>query len=413
MRVMERQYRSLTFQGIDYPDMLSCSLGLSEKATYYPTVNGAPPQYDSSQIDTFPTTTTSIIMGEQPKFAIPQVSASEKYAIIAIEAMITKYSVGLDSIQPVERMPGLLPDKRVILVTGTTGSLGSQLLVDLLCDESVEKVYTFNRPALRPNGPSIFARHKERFVDRGLDVSLLASEKLVFVEAKAAAPNLGLSEALYAEVRERCPVGTQFQYSFTSSRQLRDKVTVIIHNAWKLDLSQPLASFESNIRGLRNLIDFARSGAYASSIRFLFTSTVGISRSWNNADGMFPEDIVHDPRVCIGVGYGEGKYVAEMVSVIVLIPQWMKQPCSLLAQILAKSGIQFTTFRISQIAGGFPNGAWAITDLISIVLKSSLALGVFPTAAGVSDLEPSVFFNMNILLSRRCPGFLCTPSQKL
>jgi len=71
----------------------------------------------------------------------------------------------------------------------------------------------------------------------------------------------------------------------------------------------------------------------------------------------------------------------------------MRQPCSLLTQILAKSGIQFTTFRISQITGGFPNGAWATTDWISVVLKSSLALGVFPAFAGVSDVELSMFFH--------------------
>jgi len=170
-----------------------------------------PPRLTRSQLPP-----PSITIGEQPELAIPQVPASAKHAMIAIEAMITKYSVGLDSVRSVERMPGLLPDKRVILVTGTTGSLGSQLLVDLLCDESVEKAYTFNRPALGPNGQSIFARHKERFVDRGLDVNLLVSEKLVLIEGKAAAPNLGLSEALYAEVSERCPVGTRYQYSTTS-----------------------------------------------------------------------------------------------------------------------------------------------------------------------------------------------------
>jgi len=88
---------------------------------------------------------------------------------------------------------------------------------------------------------------------------------------------------------------------------------VIIHNAWRLDFNLSLASFESNVRSTRKLIDFARAGPHASSTRFLFTSSVASAQSWDRAKGPFPEGVVEDAGVAVGSGYGEGKYVSERV----------------------------------------------------------------------------------------------------
>jgi nucleoside-diphosphate-sugar epimerase len=88
---------------------------------------------------------------------------------------------------------------------------------------------------------------------------------------------------------------------------------VIIHNAWKLDFNLSLGSFEPNIRGTRNLIDFALAGPNPSCTRFLFTSTVASAQSWNQGNGPFPEEVMPDASVAVGGGYGEGKYVTEQV----------------------------------------------------------------------------------------------------
>lgn len=103
----------------------------------------------------------------------------------AIERMIAKYGV---------------PKGKVVLVTGSTGNLGSQILAGLLKDERVEKVYALNRPAAA--GKSLLQRHVDRFADRGLDVSLLSGKsKVVFVETELAKERLGLEERVYDEVR--------------------------------------------------------------------------------------------------------------------------------------------------------------------------------------------------------------------
>jgi FlaA1/EpsC-like NDP-sugar epimerase len=51
----------------------------------------------------------------------------------------------------------------VVLLTGTTGALGSELLVDLVASEHVSRVYTYNRPM---PSKTIRQRHQETFADR-------------------------------------------------------------------------------------------------------------------------------------------------------------------------------------------------------------------------------------------------------
>ncbi|KAG6838456.1 hypothetical protein C0991_011540, partial [Blastosporella zonata] len=113
-----------------------------------------------------------------------------------IEAMIEKYSAGLE-ISPSPIRPFSAPKSKVVLLTGSTGNLGSQILADLLLDPSVERVYALNRTSNRQ--ASMLERHQERFTDKALDVELLRSDRLVFVEGDTALPGLGLQEELYRE----------------------------------------------------------------------------------------------------------------------------------------------------------------------------------------------------------------------
>ncbi|KDR79161.1 hypothetical protein GALMADRAFT_277673 [Galerina marginata CBS 339.88] len=257
----------------------------------------------------------------------------------AIEEMITRYTVGLEHPIPT----GTTGNGTVALLTGTTGNLGSQILETLLRDPSVRKIYALNRAS----GDAL-ARHADRFKDKGFEVSLLSTDKLVFIEGDMTQKNVGLQKEVYDE--------------------LLSNVTVIIHNAWRLDFNLQLASFEPNIRGTRNLIDLARATAAGASTKFLFTSSVASAISWDRTRGAYPEEVLTDPQFAVGSGYGEAKYVAE--------------------RILSQSGIQATSFRIGQISGGQPNGAWAITDWVPILVKSSIVLKALPSMVGVSSWVP-------------------------
>jgi thioester reductase-like protein len=143
-------------------------------------------------------------------------------------------------------------------------------------------------------------------------------------------------------------------------------VTIIIHNAWRLDFNLGLASFEPNIKATRHLLDLALTSVHASSARMLFTSSIGVTRSWPPENGPYPEEPQADVRWCIGGGYSESKWAAERLLVAA-----------------GERGLHTTSFRIGQIAGSRATGSWATTDWVPIMLKSSVALGCLPDAEGV------------------------------
>ena len=90
-----------------------------------------------------------------------------------------------------------LPSHDVALVTGTTGTIGSNVLIQLVADPKVEKVYCFNRRGSIP----LDARQRIALRDRGLDSSVVDSPKVVLLEGTVSQPKLGLTEDLYEELR--------------------------------------------------------------------------------------------------------------------------------------------------------------------------------------------------------------------
>ncbi|KAF7347157.1 Acetyl-CoA synthetase-like protein [Mycena venus] len=241
--------------------------------------------------------------------------ASEKKALV--ERMIAKYS---EDFEPTDLRKHVVSSSgTVVLLTGSTGGLGSHILEILLALPSVERVYAFNRRGRRPASE----RQKEAFIDRALDIDLLSSEKLVYLEGDTAREDLGLPLDVWTMVR--------------------NTTTVIVHNAWTLDFNKSLSSFEPHVKGTRNLIDLARQSPNESGVRFLFTSSIGSALGWDRNLGPFPEELQLNADVAIGSGYGESKYVSE--------------------RILAASGLDATSFRIGQVLS-----LWGISLRIHRVL---------------------------------------------
>lgn len=91
-------------------------------------------------------------------------------------------------------------------------------------------------------------------------------------------------------------------------------MTIIIHNAWKLDFNLSLSSFEPHIRSTRNLVDLALRSPQPAQVRFLFMSSIASARSWNPHEGEVPESLSLGPNAAAGSGYGASKFVAEQVN---------------------------------------------------------------------------------------------------
>jgi thioester reductase-like protein len=60
---------------------------------------------------------------------------------------------------------------------------------------------------------------------------------------------------------------------------------------------------------MRKLIDFAQS--CRSGVRFIFTSSIATLQNWDTAKGA---EQLQNMEAARGSGYGESKYVAEVVS---------------------------------------------------------------------------------------------------
>ena len=117
----------------------------------------------------------------------------DKQRVAAMHEMAAMYSKDLPKHAPnMDR-----PVESIVLVTGTTGSMGAALLAALINDPKVAKVYAVNRKS----GMSLAERQKQALADRGYDAErIVKSEKVVFVDTNMDSDRFGLQPDLYQEV---------------------------------------------------------------------------------------------------------------------------------------------------------------------------------------------------------------------
>ena len=109
-------------------------------------------------------------------------------------------------------------DKLNTVLTGSTGSLGTQLLKVLLADKNISTITCLDRSS------NARERHENTFSRLGLDEVLQSLPRVQYIQAKYGENQLGLSSTQYSE--------------------LVSSVDVIIHNAWKVDFNHTLNSFK-------------------------------------------------------------------------------------------------------------------------------------------------------------------------
>ncbi len=126
-----------------------------------------------------------------------------------MRALLEKYSAGLERRFPEKAANGHANGHangtaEIVLVTGTTGRLGSHLLAQLLQRPDVVRVYALNRES-SGSVAALEKRSREAFKQWGLDESLLSGGKVSFHAVDLAKPNFALSEELYHEVSSFTP----------------------------------------------------------------------------------------------------------------------------------------------------------------------------------------------------------------
>ena len=259
----------------------------------------------------------------------------------------------------------------VVLLTGSTGSLGVHVLQQLAMSSQVQRVICLNRTGSK-NGVRLSqtSRQTDANTHAGIHLSVDMWAKVEFLDANMQASDLGISKEDYG--------------------RLTGCVTHIIHLAWPMDFKRSLKSFEPHVQGTKALADLAIATHEASDRklkpRLLFASSIAVlARYENEQNHLVPEVAVDDPLVTAPMGYAEAKWVCEQ----------------LLGSMGNHAGDKFDPMivRIGQLSGAEDAGVWKVEEHFPTLVKLSQQVSAFPALKGVSLLYS--FQLVNFLTWRR------------
>ncbi|RAH79633.1 hypothetical protein BO86DRAFT_411457 [Aspergillus japonicus CBS 114.51] len=182
--------------------------------------------------------------------------------------------------------PGSVDDAgETVILTGSTGQLGSYILDALLKNPSVRHIHCLNR-----NERARETQHG-RMATYGL--TLLANQKfrVSFWTAHLSRGDLGLQRGIL--------------------KQLQQTTILIIHNAWTVNFNHSLAFFEPHLQGVVSLSNFtARS---PQSPRLFFLTSISSTTGHKTESSLTPETVITTTTTTTPAlnGYANSKYIAE------------------------------------------------------------------------------------------------------
>lgn len=259
----------------------------------------------------------------------------------AMHTLYKKYTANLTIAKP--NRPAPRTEGQVVLLTGSTGMLGSYLLGMLGANPAVAKIICLNRGADGGRAPQAKA-----LASRGLDVSLLDT-KAEFFQVDVSRADLGLAPDVYA--------------------RLQAEADHIIHNAWPVNFNLPIESFEPFLAGCRHLSDLAATAARRVAVTFI--ASIAVAERWNPArDGRptIPETRLENMALPAG-GYGRSKMVGSLIV----------EDCA----AASAGNFPYAIVRVGQVGGPEAEaGMWNRQEWLPSIIASSLYLGALPADLG-------------------------------
>ena len=243
----------------------------------------------------------------------------------------------------------------VVLLTGSTGSLGCHLLAHIIMLPTVARVVCLNRPI---QGSSLQSDPKAQVQQsaeaKGVVISQESWSRIEVFRTNTAAPLLGLKHSEYTDLCRR--------------------VTHILHNSWPMDFMRKLLSFQGQFQALQNLLNLARDAHNACPMvrpRFLFLSSIAVvgQYSHNHGKRIIPEVAMVDEKSTNPMGYSEAKLVCEKI-IETAVQDYGNE-------------MEATFVRIGQMSGSSKSGFWNTSEHIAGLIKSSQTIGKLPLLEGV------------------------------
>ena len=137
-----------------------------------------------------------------------------------------------------------------------------------------------------------------------------------------------------------------------------------------MNFNHPLDHFlETQIPGIRSVIDLSLSTYRARLPRIVFLSSVSAVSNYAGPEDTIPEATFDDPSVSLNQGYGQGKYLAERM----------------LVKASTEAGVPVTIVRAGQLSGSTISGVWNVDEHIPVLLQSCLALKTVPSTLPVRE----------------------------
>ncbi|KAI1462010.1 L-aminoadipate-semialdehyde dehydrogenase [Annulohypoxylon moriforme] len=229
-------------------------------------------------------------------------------------------------------------DGEVILLTGATGSLGAQILFQVVSLPVVKKVYCLVR-ATTPE--DALSRVTSSLESRDLS-SRAAMEKVVCLPGDFSQESLGLDSS--------------------TLDTLRSSLTTVIHSAWMVNFNIGLSSFErSHIAGVHNIIKLCLSVPFQKPAKFFFVSSISAAAG-TPIPATIRETHVDDLHHAQNMGYARSKLVTEHI----------------IRAAARKTGMHARVLRTGQLMGDSHKALWNPTEAIPLMIQSATTIGALP-----------------------------------
>lgn len=240
---------------------------------------------------------------------------------------------------------------KIVLLTGPTGSLGSQLLGQLIKSPDVSRIHLLLRGASRYAAEE---RVRKALCSRRISISAKDYPKIKVHTCSLSDPHLGLSAQTYTE--------------------LAQEVDLIYHMAWAVDFILPLPGFRQHFAGLQALLSLALAHSKWTALcgrpipaKLIFCSSTASVASYDRIHPGIevPEEIVNHTTSSGSIGYSRSKWVAENI-------------CSQAVMAHPELRGAVSVVRVGQLSGDSVHGVWNKSEAYPLMISSAKVTGCLP-----------------------------------